>query len=84
MGLFYTTVKNTHPKTRYVPKLSKVVEAFPIQPTLPGLNFVTNPTPERIFFENNNRTKLIQLQSDRVGFNWKKQPSTEYGSWVDD
>lgn len=70
---FYNLIKDKFPTIKENPILPAIIEKLDIPSEtkiLPGFN-------SRKFFINENGSKLIQLQGDRLLFNWKKTNSDE-------
>lgn len=67
-------------KTEDKPPLPAVIETFePNRPQKLKLELVTELQPPRCWFTNDQESELIQVQSDRFAFNWRKgAPPAEY------
>ena len=74
-GLFHQTIKSDFPEVREQPRLDPVIERFP------GPVFIGKPrfqienavVPQRMWFVNKSDTELIQIQPDRIVFNWRRK-----------
>ncbi|MCH8270572.1 MAG: TIGR04255 family protein [Planctomycetes bacterium] len=80
-GLFHQTIKPEYPHVREQPRLDPVIERFP-GPVFVGksrFQIENAIVPQRMWFVNENDSELIQLQPDRIVFNWRqKDDRSEY------
>jgi uncharacterized protein (TIGR04255 family) len=71
-GLFYTRIRDRFPKSKTVPELP------PLRPTREPASIVrfadADEVPRAWFIEENEAT-LVQLQADRLLFNWRQEPA---------
>ncbi len=79
LGLYFNQVRSRYPIAKDQPRLASITELFPARPVMPDLKFqLVNSKPvERVWFMSNGEgddpgDKLIQIQPDRFGFNWRK------------
>lgn len=70
-------LKTDYPKFRQEADLPPIVESFPATPKVPGLSFTDKPGPGRGMYTAANESTLIQIQSNRFGFNWKRSSDDE-------
>ncbi len=75
-GLFYERIRDRYPIVKDQPRLDPIIETFPKAPRTPRFTIGTTPPPQRVWYENEEGSRLVQLQPDRFGFNWRK-PSKE-------
>ncbi|MCH8342749.1 MAG: TIGR04255 family protein [Planctomycetes bacterium] len=72
-GLFYEHIRDRYPIVKDQPRLDPIIETFPKAPRIPQFKVRTTPRPERVWYENSEEgSRLVQLQPDRFGFNWRK------------
>jgi uncharacterized protein (TIGR04255 family) len=77
-GIFWETIKKDFPRCRTVPALTSgpTIELQPNEPTEFTAQVQVNvPDMPRVWFISNDETCLIQLQPDRLLFNWREGPS---------
>lgn len=55
------------------PLLSRWVETFPAVPPRLGFRLTEQPKPARVWLLNQDRTELIQVQPDRLVYNWRRE-----------
>lgn len=75
---FWSRIRDEFPILEEHPPLDPVFETFgPRSNRLetPEIRFVTGPMQPRLFFVSADGSELVQLQSDRLFFNWRRQPS---------
>jgi uncharacterized protein (TIGR04255 family) len=70
---FYQKIKSNYPKIQEQPPLPSIIE----YPNKPNLTRILQGFNTRRFFINTNGDRLIQLQSDRLLFNWRKNSETD-------
>jgi uncharacterized protein (TIGR04255 family) len=82
-GLFYRLIRDRFPKSQTVPPLLPSV--MPERASLemlqapPGLQFSQGDDVPRAWFISEDAASLVQLQTDRLLFNWRHEPSqTDY------
>jgi uncharacterized protein (TIGR04255 family) len=73
LGLYYQRVKARFPKVQVQPPIAAAFETFAPSPTVLGMPV---PTPimglqPRMWFLSEDENSLIQLQSDRLLYNWR-------------
>ncbi len=77
IGLFWSQLREKFPKTQEQIPIAPVVERFggrtPVQPMV---QFFSGGVLPRIWFLNSDETELVQLQTDRLIYNWRKQRGT--------
>ncbi len=72
-GLFHQDIHDRYPVVEDQPRLDPIIETFPKAVRTPRFSVRTAPRPERMWFkESPNGSRLVQLQPDRFGFNWRK------------
>lgn len=77
---FWDRVRTTYPRLEEHPPIDPQFETF--GPSSPGLvqtrlQFVEGPIKPRFFFVNEGKDELIQLQEDRLFYNWRAVPGGE-------
>lgn len=74
-GLFHQIIKSEFPRVSDQPRLDPVIERFPGPVFIGKLRFqIKNAAvPQRMWFVNKNDTELVQLQADRIVFNWRQK-----------
>lgn len=76
-GALWERFKSKYSKTEDKPPLPTVIETFePPRHQQLKLELMTEPQPPRVWFTNDQESELIQVQSDRFAFNWRKNPPT--------
>ncbi len=70
---FYQKIKTDYPKIQENPPLPSIIE----HPDKPNQTKILQGFNIRRFFINPNGDKLIQLQADRLLFNWRKNSETD-------
>jgi uncharacterized protein (TIGR04255 family) len=80
-GLFYQSVREQFPKLNVVPALLPVVERFDLDgsgasPPPPEFIIGAPQLAHRMWFVSADELNLIQVQNDRLLFNWRHQPHT--------
>jgi uncharacterized protein (TIGR04255 family) len=75
LGLFWATVRSRYPRTEQHPPQAPAIETFDIravpEPSI-RLQLVDPSSMQRFWFLCEDGTELIQLQQDRIGYNWRK------------
>lgn len=70
-GLFWTSLKDTFPLVEEKQPIGPAIEG-PLGPAAPPrIEFMSNVLP-RVWFQDENKSMLLQIQSDRMLFNWRK------------
>ena len=79
-GLFYCRIKDRFQKAQTVPALPPLRQVFEIGPAqFHGVQFSQPDEVPRAWFIAEDDAMLVQLQSDRLLFNWRQEPSkSEY------
>jgi uncharacterized protein (TIGR04255 family) len=74
IGLVWQHFRQDFPRLEEQPALPPVFETFGPNPHVPGvsLQFMTGAETPRVFFINDARTELLQIQRDRFLHNWRK------------
>ncbi len=74
LGQFWDRVRETYPKTLDAPPLPDIVEAPTGSPgPLSTLTWSQLPDLRRVFFVNEDRGRLLQLQGSRLLHNWQRK-----------
>jgi uncharacterized protein (TIGR04255 family) len=78
-GLFHQAVRDQFPVAEDQSRAEAIFETFPIVPRPLGLKLIQkSAAPERVFFrDSTDGSRLIQLQPDRFGFNWRRTVDEE-------
>jgi uncharacterized protein (TIGR04255 family) len=75
LGLFWNELRNEFPRTQFHPPVEPAFENFEPQVFSPDfairMNMVPMPFP-RVWFINEAGTELVQLQHDRLIYNWRR------------
>jgi len=80
-GLFWQRIRDRFPLTEDLPELPVIVEEVGGPAPPPRLEIIEHPRV-RTWFHSSDRTQLLQVQSNRVAYNWKKGSSEhEYPSY---
>lgn len=78
LGLLWQRFREQLPLIEQQPPLPPVVEKFgPPAPALVEVTFEEKPPVPRLWFLNQDRTELIQVQADRFIHNWRKMEGSE-------
>jgi uncharacterized protein (TIGR04255 family) len=78
-GQFYELIKSDFPIVEHQSPLLPQLEQFSSNPSQHVHLHLANGQPlPRAFFRNSDQSKLIQLQNDRLIFNWIKIPGENY------
>lgn len=78
-GLFYATLKGGFPRSQTVPPLPPIRPTYELSPVIGGIQFAEPDEVPRAWFIGQDGSTLIQLQSDRLLFNWRRDPgNAEY------
>lgn len=71
-GLLYEQLKDRFPVVQDHPRLEPIVEMFPPRPRLPAFRIGgAYGGPERAWYLTRDESRLVQVQPDRFGFNWR-------------
>ena len=78
LGDFWPRVKDKYSKIELQPPLPPLEESFevPAQPTI-SFNILGGTEASRYWLIDATDTELIQVQPNRFGYNWRKEPPTE-------
>ncbi len=72
-GLFHEEIRDRYAVAVDQPRLDPIIETFPKAVRTPHFNIRTALRPERVWFKDSpDGSRLVQLQPDRFGFNWRK------------
>lgn len=79
-GLYHTTILDRFPLAEDKPRLQPVIEPFPLGPRLPTLRIGPDEgRPARVWYRDAlDGCEMLQLQPDRLAFNWCKREGVEY------
>lgn len=78
LGTYWAQRRAEYPKVEYQPRLAPQTETFGgPQATRIGFSIETSPGTPRFWFLNENGTRLLQLQPDRLVVNWRKLDTDE-------
>jgi len=80
VGLLWSEYRTSYPLVEEQPLLQPAIETFSNgHPRLPGFSLRVSESPEfpRCWFLNNDKTRLVQVQSDRFAYNWRKVEGDE-------
>ena len=82
-GLFHEEICDRYAVAVDQPRLDRIIETFPKAVRTPHFKLRTAPRPERVWFKDSpDGSRLVQLQPDRFGFNWRKpDEETQYPSY---
>ncbi len=76
LGLFWASVRESYPDFQVQPALDPVVERFGETPQtvgpVPGLRLLEQPETPRCWFLEKPGNRLIQVQQDRLIYNWRR------------
>ena len=76
LGKFHDIIRSEYPKSEEQMRLDRLVETFPRVPRPQGFKLVTQQRrPIRAWFLSEQADRLLQLQADRLTFNWRKPSS---------
>jgi len=77
-GLFYREIRDRYRSVEDQPRLEPIAELFPQVPRVPAFRFQTRASAERVWYRDKlDGSFLLQLQADRLGFNWKKADNSD-------
>jgi uncharacterized protein (TIGR04255 family) len=71
LGFYYQRVKAEFPKAQVQPPIASAFETFAPSPIVFGMPVPTMGLQPRMWFLSEDENSLIQLQSDRLLFNWR-------------
>src|SRR6266446_2077137 len=71
-GLFWQRIRDRFPVTEDVPELPPTVEEPSGAATFPPRLEIMERPRIRTWFQSSDKTQLLQLQNNRVAYNWKK------------
>ena len=78
VGVLWERFRNDLPVVEEHPPLPPVIEAFgPLQPTRLEVTIEEKPPLRRVWFLNQSKTELIQVQADRFIHNWRQGEGRE-------
>lgn len=83
LGRFWPTIQEEYPRLEQQPALPPQAEEFG-SPQAPTFEFISAPPPPRHWFLNPAGDWLIQIQPDRIMFNWRKtRDDAEYPRYAE-
>jgi uncharacterized protein (TIGR04255 family) len=77
LGLYWAEIRSKYPLTEDQPPLAHVLEQPGITPAQPQIQLFQAPPFPRCWFQNESKTRLIQVQQDRFLRNWRQIKGTE-------
>ena len=84
MGLFWSLVREEFPYTEEVAPLTPIVEPKTLQKQTIEFEVVDKPPLPRLWMHSKDHRTLIQLQEDRILYNWKKNDNEAVYTSYDD
>ena len=89
LGEIARRAKTTFPRREQQPPLPPMTEDFGLAPAMPQFIFQTGQALPRTWFMTEDGAELIQVQPDRLGYNWRREhlherPYPRYGGLRDD
>ncbi|MGB0094416.1 MAG: TIGR04255 family protein [Solirubrobacteraceae bacterium] len=89
LGEIARRAKTTFPRREQQPPLPPMTEEFGLPPAMPQFIFQTGQALPRTWFISEDGAVLIQVQADRLGYNWRREhlderPYPRYGCLRDD
>ena len=76
-GLYYELIRDKYPHVRYEAPIPPIVETFPLAPKAPSFQFTTQPELGRVLFTAADGSSLLQLQQNRLVYNWKQANNSD-------
>lgn len=76
LGEIAGSAKAEFPRREQHPPLPPMIEEFGMAPIMPQIIFQTAPMLPRTWFLSADGSRLIQVQSDRLGYNWRRDDLT--------
>lgn len=77
-GLFFDLIKDHYPDTELKPPIGQQTERFDVAPgNEVTLQLMSEPQMPRCWYIDETGSELIQIQSDRFIFNWRKKSDTD-------
>lgn len=73
LGEIARRAKTTFPRREQQPPLPPMTEEFGLPPAMPQFIFQTGQTLPRTWFISEDGAELIQVQADRLGYNWRRE-----------
>ena len=75
LGLFWLEVRADYPKVEEKPALDPQIEPLDEYPRAPtqGLRLLDKPELPRVWFVSPSENEIVQLQRDRIHFNWRRR-----------
>lgn len=77
-GRFHELVREDFPNAEDQPRVNRIVEPFPLRERKLGVKLVGIAPLPRVWFEAAEGRDLLQLQPDRLSYNWRKVPDVPY------
>ena len=73
-GWFHQAIVGEYPYSEDQPRLLRLSEVFPRSVRKPGVQLKSVSSPDRVLYRDaqSDPTKLVQVQPDRFGFNWRR------------
>ncbi len=81
MGLFWSEIRDRFPRTEEQGPLTPVLELFGKAASEPppfSIRAGTKPDPPRVWFLTESGSQLVQLQQDRLHYNWRRTEGEQY------
>lgn len=79
LGLFWPRIRDEYPQLEHHPALPPQTEEFGQAPREPSFEILSEPPATRYWFLSADGDRIVQLQPDRLLFNWRKTgPEAEY------
>ena len=72
LGRYWPTIESRFPIVESQPALAPMFEDF-VNDAQPQMTFQVGPPAPRYWFRTQDRTRLVQLQPDRMAFNWIRE-----------
>jgi uncharacterized protein (TIGR04255 family) len=73
LGELARRAKTNFPRREQQPPLPPMTEEFGLPPAMPQLIFQTGQALPRTWFVSEDGAKIIQVQADRLGYNWRRE-----------
>lgn len=77
LGDIAGAAKEAFPRREQQPALPPMIEEFGVGPVMPQFIFQTGQTLPRTWFVSGDGAELIQVQADRLGYNWRREDSAQ-------
>jgi uncharacterized protein (TIGR04255 family) len=76
LGAFRSRIRSTYPRREDHPAQAPMTEDFAVPPSPPSLMVQLGQLPPRHWFVTEDTSRLIQVQADRLGLNWRLVAAT--------